>query len=302
MRLRQTLQILKETASQIEIKGEETTRGTFKVSGSHKALLKILPRVATVTALERFVQEVIARPLFHALTDSVEVSHKDWEALRSDVRTLRFAADLLMSTVEVALANNPENTVSFKFPKTERLSELSNYIETLDKVLNQSLVNEDLKGDIRVKGFDTGSEWLEILLGSSQAVVALQTIAWSSIKIAQEWSKLKKLEMETESFGIDLDTKRKITEQATKKIDDHLTTEAERIKLVLRKEADGQYIAQLKFAIKELAGMIEKGAELRLSYESKDPSLKDFPDFDVPLEKLEQPQKLLQKLDDEKGT
>ena len=178
------------------------------------------------------------------------------------------------------LPEQSEFSISVRLPKILNLKDVSESVDRLDKIFSQSLINKFVNGKVSVQNFDTGSEWIEILLNSGKAVGVIVSIVYAAIFLKREDIKNKEL--------LEVVRNRKITndmlEGLGKQLSDRLEEQIKEQILSISKEAgatasDKEYQERIKHCIKETSSLIDKGLQFFPSTKSPNDIISKLPDF-----------------------
>jgi uncharacterized membrane-anchored protein YhcB (DUF1043 family) len=145
-----------------------------------------------------------------------------------------------------------------------------------------------------VKSWQPGSLWLDIYLGSAAAVSLVGGMVWSAAVIRKKQAEARILDNIADSMEI----KNEMLDGVRKGIEEHIqmVVESEAINLFSHNFDAGdnrEQIERLKMGIKDLAGLIEKGAEVHPALTAPETVKNLFPDY-TKLETIESKQKLIQ--------
>jgi len=190
--------------------------------------------------------------------------------------------DLIVFKIGISevLPDQSEFSISIKLPKSINLKDVSEAIDKLDKILSQSLLNKFVAGKVSVQNFDTGSEWVEILLNSGKAVSVVASIVYAAIYLKREDIKNKELLEVVRNRRITNDMLENLGNQLKDKLDEQLKEQI----LLITKEAgapikDKEYQERIKHCIKETSELIDKGLKFFPASKSPNELISKFPDF-----------------------
>lgn len=280
MRLRDILSVFSEYFEDIALVASPVDTNNKQISG--------LPRFRLALQLFEdtgaFAQEIEAikefKAIFLTIEDTVALPAKECDRLVSLTNQLRNKANTASQVLQAILHPQDLNSLSLKLPKINSLKELSDISIKLEKIFDQLLVNDFVKGGNQLQNFDTGSEWLEIVFNSTKAVGLVVSAVYAVLLLKREDIKNQEL-LEVvrnrriannlyENLSNDLlENHKKLLEGQVKEIAADAGAD----------ENDHEYLERIKFCIDELNQLIDKG--LKFFPASKSPSeiQSKLPDF-----------------------
>lgn len=231
--------------------------------------------------------------LFQTVSDQLTHDRSQLQDLLRLAETIRLGAEALKGALASILPAPDETTVIVKLPDTKDLGEVIGYLSTLQRAFAANVVNSKINGQVSVKSWQPGSLWLDVYLGSAAAITLVGGMIWSAAVIRKKQTEVKVLEKIVDSMEI----KNQMLDGIRKGVEDHIqmVVESEAANLAAHNfdESDNrEQIERLKMGIKDLAGLIEKGAEVHPALTAPENVKNLFPDF-TKLELIESKQKLI---------
>ena len=270
-------------------------------------VFNIRKSVERISGTGVFDLEIIQIKEFETLllsnTDSIILPKREATELSNSLLALVNRMNVFNSVVIEVLPEQNENSLSIRLPDTRSLAELSDIFSKLDKIFNQLLVNERIKGGATLQNFDTGSEWIEILFNSVKAVYLISTLAYIVIFIKREEIKNQELLEVVRNRKITNDLIERLSEemlaQSSKLIDDKMS---EFIQEAGIDKKDNEYFERYKNCVSILTELIDKGLKFFPSTKSPNDIKSILPDFSKDDIKEMLPEILkIQSSDQEKG-
>ena len=169
MRLREIEVVLKENIHFLTSNDQRLDSNNHRITGFRKAIAAARRIKETGTLQEETAAVLSITAIANSAMDEVVVNNDIYTSFNSALQSLRKSATLLQRVLSDTLPPQEEDTISVKLPPDLDLKGLAKTSTDLDKVLTQALVNPYVKGEIELLGFDQGSEWLDISLGSTLA-------------------------------------------------------------------------------------------------------------------------------------
>ena len=175
-----------------------------------------------------------------------------------------------------------ESSISIKFPPIDTISELTEYLKTLDVAFSRAITIEDFPDKkINVQSFETGSFWIDLKVGE-HVLNFFANLIKSAINIRNEMYRgdiLKEQAKRMKTLNKLDDKMYEIFEkQADSMISELSSKEAE--KLINHTNIginNAGYTSDLSYSIKSFAEFIYKGGEIYPSLNAPSKIIKEFP-------------------------
>jgi len=231
--------------------------------------------------------------LFQTVSDQLNHDRNQLQDLLRTAETIRLGAEALKGALASILPAPDKDTVVVKLPGAKDLEEVVEYLSTFQRALASNVINSKINGQVVVKSWQPGSLWLDIYLGTAAAITLVGGMIWSAAVIRKKQAEVKILEKIVDSMEI----KNQMLDGIRKGVDDHIqmVVESEAVNLAAHNFGESEnreQIERLKMGIKDLAGLIEKGAEVHPALTAPEDVKNLFPDF-TKLELIESKQKLI---------
>ncbi len=284
MRLRDIHSILIRTSDdltvQIESVGgpQQQQQNNRRISNFRKAI-DGTALIRSAGVLEYLCDEVLAiEEAADSKRSTLVVPIDTANRLHSALTRLKEQADLLSGALASVLGPDEPETVAIKIPENLDLVGAAKILQELDEVLSQSLLNDYVKGNVVLEGFDRGSEWLLLALGSLTAVNVL--------------GQMVRLHFSIEEKKLDIEAKREIVRGMKIKnesLEDFESALKKELDLHLRIELDSVYKAgkipkkaneerqRIKHSIEIFGELLRKGLEVQPSLATPEKSRVLFP-------------------------
>ncbi|MCI5179229.1 MAG: hypothetical protein D3911_07890 [Candidatus Electrothrix sp. AW3_4] len=260
---------------------------TAKIDNNNIQLRGVSRFRSALQALENtgvFEQEIETIKEFKAICltteDTVALPLKEGHQLVNLTNQLQNKVSIADVVLRAILPPQDLNSLSLKLPKINSLKELSDLSAKLDKIFDQLLVNDFVKGKASLQNFDTGSEWLEIVFNSTKAVGLVASVVYAALVVKREHIKNQELleVVRNRKITNDLyeDLSRSLSEDYKKLLEDQakkIATDAG------ADENDHEYLGRIKFCIDELKQLIDKGLKFFPSSKSPSEIQSKLPDF-----------------------
>lgn len=198
-----------------------------------------------------------------------------------------------LEAFDQAIPDQQEYSISVRLPDYKDLNQLSKFFSRLNKSLEQAIVNDKIKGTITIQNFDSGSLWVELVLGGFLALKFVGALTHTAAAVRNKTFQYKILEQQARTLEIKNDTLEDLQKGLSKSID--VLVEAETKNLLNEEgiEYSPEYLEQMKYSVKTLADLINEGTQIHPSYLAEPEYTNQFPDFNN-LDKIESTIKQLQ--------
>jgi hypothetical protein len=238
------------------------------LGGNLVAFRKNLELLRAIPALTRFYSAAFDETtLFKRIGDDLEFPEPEFRRLQGISLAVQNLVPALRDTLVDLTGEEKENTIFVRLPDSTDLKEVTEAMRDFEKLLGQVVYHPKVNGKIVLAGWEKGSLWMEILVGTAVAatvvahVVKAAAIAYRKIldnKIIS--AQIEGLQAKAESMD---DIKNALKIHLEMLVD----AEARQIYAAYYKGAeepdDNEQIERLKHSVKTLAELMNKGAEVQ---------------------------------------
>ncbi|WP_342543341.1 hypothetical protein MHH33_07100 [Paenisporosarcina sp. FSL H8-0542] len=294
MRLREKVKLLQDNVYFLNV-NHVITNNRYEITDFTK-LYKSIKNIEGLGFLEEDIQHLNENlgHIFNDKSDRVLVDNEGLNSLIKIVNTMRVKVIAVIQALKESIPNQDENSVSIKLPPYTDLSQVSTFVKDIDKILNQSLINE-YKSTVRFQNFDTGSSWIEIVLENQASVLFLGRMITSAYNFLQnQYLQLKQSQHTITALEIDSAAKQLVL----KALEDNIKTQSRLNAKLLMDEFDingnqNEYHGQLSHSIQKLAELLHKGTEIHTALNAPEETKQVFPDPNESRKLIENTVKLL---------
>ncbi len=279
MRLREIHEVLRKIdAPSMGIREEHGASGT-----TLKNLIAFKSLILTLEPLDLFDREIgllQQSVLYHSAQDEIHLPRITAKDVMLIANYLVSASEALGRTLERMIGVASENTISVKMPDPKDFNIMVRNLGVLQKAIEQVVVNDDIKGQVKISRWEEGSFWLELLLATPAAVLLIGSIAWSAAVVFKKIKEGEMFEQHARSLALKGDS-----------LEDLLTKQKEMTALLVEHEAtalrskhfascnDPEISERLKHAIKTFAELIREGAQIHPALNAPENVQNLFPNF-----------------------
>jgi hypothetical protein len=267
MRLKQMLYVLEENVDKLSVLVQQIagtgSPGTYRVSDFQQAVRAAKAIEGTGALTDDALRVFIARDIVQSASPEITVSAEQCQSFSSAVQQLKVRAEALRDALRSLFQERKEFTVDIQLPPSRDLGDLEDTTDDLHKALSQSLVNSYIGGTVTLEGFDRGSLWLEIGLGSAAAHMFLGGM----LGLLVEWreSRVRLAQFDTMVKDIQIQSQDKQRMRAAYL---HQLDAAYEVSLgnLMRSggipETDNEQWARVKYCLETLGRLVDKGMEV----------------------------------------
>jgi len=218
--------------------------------------------------------------IFSTTQDELVLNLPEGRKLRVPMLNLIKLVNALNQTFLELSGKTRENSVSIKLPNVNDFDDLAKTSNTFQTILTQSIINNEIKGQIKIDSVENGSIWLDIYLGSAPALALVGGLAWSAAVVFKKIQEGRIIEQHVKSLNIKNESLKEIKDAQKKAIDLMIDAEANQLYSENFKTADNhEQIERLKHSIKLLSEQIDKGAEIHPALNAPENVTNLFPDM-----------------------
>ena len=230
MRLRDIQQVLTNTIGALQITVE-------KIPGSKDMEIQdtrqALGAIEALKQTEIFTREITAllseSAIVNNVRDTIVVPPSIYSNFVNTLASLRERASVFLGVLNEFIGEQDPHSIGVKLPPRLDLEQTADTIRDLDKLLQQALVNPDTDGTITLRGFDRGSEWLEIGLGSMTALTLLSQMVQFYFRVKEKSVELEGEREHVRTMRLGNDLVEKINESLTRNFETYREQELNKL-------------------------------------------------------------------------
>jgi hypothetical protein len=287
MRLRLIKKILEATTNELHI-SEQVVGGvnSMKISGL-LSTLNAVRQIEKTGVLKQEVQQILSSDISLTSSDSLVVDGTTCHSFSNSIKILRERSNALFHALRDLMQDDFQEIVSFRLPESIQLDELTDLLQDLKRSLEQSLVNQYVNGEISLQGFDRGTAWIEIGLGSMLAVQVLGGMVKLIHDILEMRKKHEIHERTLQDLDLQLDLKTQVVETSKKQLDSFVSQEVNHLIREVGAQEDNHELGErFKYTIETLSKWMDRGLEVHPSLTSTPETQRLFPDAERILEAM----------------
>ena len=179
MKIKELRNVFSELMTELSIGFKQNPNNTNEFS-KLKNFRNAISKLETTKLLTNETDNIRKSAIFITNNDTTILNSTEGNKLKLQTDNLIKLVKSLNDTFEKLGGEVNDNSVSIKLPEVTDFDDLSKFSSEFHKVLNQSIVNEQINGQVRIDSVENGSIWLDVYLGSAAAVTLIGGLAWAS--------------------------------------------------------------------------------------------------------------------------
>lgn len=258
-----------EINENLEFKYDETIE---KRGGSNIAIAvfsklidfrKGIRRLESTNLLQDELEKIKKSGIFSTTEDILKVNQSEGRVLKIPMIELQKIVNSLNKTFSKLSGTTRENSISIKLSSITDFQDLSKVAGVFHTILSQSVINDEIKGKVKIDSVENGSIWLDVYLGSASALTLVGGLAWSAAVVYKKINEGKIIEQYVKGLKIKNESLKEIRDAQKKAIDLMIDAEANQLYSENFKNGENnEQIERLKHTIKLLSEQLDKGAEI----------------------------------------
>lgn len=264
MKLKELKVLLKDVISDLKYKFEETKQGNnaIAVFSNLNQFRNAFNLLETSDLFKKEIENLRKGPIFTTGQDFININLGEGRQIKNQLEEfVRIVGSVSQSIGQIG-GENEQDSVSIKLPDIRDFKELSDISADFHKILSQSILNDQINGEVRIDNVENGSIWIDVYLGSAAAVSLIGGLAWASSVIYKKINEGRIIEQHVTSLKIKNDSLKEIQEKQKKALDLMIEAEAKNLYSDNFEGNDNEQIERLKMSIKMLSDLIDRGAEI----------------------------------------
>jgi hypothetical protein len=271
MRIDKLLTLLNDVNFQAFPKFEGSRIGNLDLARAEILKLAEAPELAAT------LEPILQSKIFETDRDSFLLSDSD--QLSSKFYRLQILILGLREALQFHAATSSPESVVIKIPDPNDFADALKSAEQFHSAINQVIANEKINGSIKLVGWEIGSFWIYLALGSPAAVALIGSIAWSAAVVRKKILEGSILKKQVEAMEIKNEALDAVREGVDKQIDLLLKAEAKAIyDRYFGTTDDPEQLQRLQYGIKTFSELLAKGAEVHPSLQAPESVANLFPD------------------------
>ncbi len=294
MRLRDIQQVLTDEIGALQIRTKNIDGSNDKeIHGSRRTLEAIEALKPTGIFQEEITKLLSVSLIVNNVRDPIVVPLPIYQDFHKTLARLQQRATVFLGVLNEFIGEQDPHSIGVRLPLGLDLKETAEIISDLDKLLQQALVNTDTNGTITLQGFDRGSEWLEIGLGSAAALAFFSRMVQFYFCVKEKGVEIEGKREFVREIKLKNDLKEAMNESLTQELE---TYQDQELKELLGDNNDLN--GRIKFSVDSLKKLMDRGLQIQPSFSAPEEIKLPF----SPPEQIEQVRQISSQQEEEEHT
>jgi hypothetical protein len=295
MKIKELKVLLKEALTNLTFKYEESKQGntTISVFSNLDQYRNGISILEDSDLLKKETDGIRNSPIFKTAKDFVNLNVQEGRALKPQLDELFRITSSVTESIEQIGGDTEKDSISIKLPDVNDFEDLSKFSADFHKILNQTIVNKQINGQVRIDSVENGSIWLDVYLGSATAVSLIGGLAWASAVVYKKIQEGRLIEKHVESLGVKNASLKEIQVKQKEALGLMIDAEANNLYNENFEGDNNEQIERLKLSIKMFSNLIDKGAEIHPALNQPEsvknlyPKMKNLQSLESKIKKIE---------------
>ncbi len=280
MRLRDIQQVLTDKIGALQITVKNIDGSNDKeIHGSRRTLEAIEALKPTGIFKAEITKLLSVSLIVNNVRDPIVVPLPIYQDFYKTLEGLRGRATVFLGVLNEFIDEQDPYSIGVKLPPRLDLEQTADTIRDLDKLLQQALVNSDTEGTITLQGFDRGSEWLEIGLGSTKALTFFSKMVQSYFRVKEKGIEIEKQREQARTMRLGNDLMEGVNKSLTQDFETYRERELDNFL-----GENNEQNERIKLSLDLLKTLMDKGAQIQPSLSAPEEIKSSF----SPREQIEQ--------------
>lgn len=278
------LSVIQSILEKINFDALELEHGNYGVSQSRISKLSAIRDnillIDQIPSLRSRTKPLLDSVIFSTHEDSLIVTDEVRDQIITSLFYVSVASRTLRGVVQEQNNQSLDASICIRLPDPSDFSQLLSSLEQFNKVLQQTVLHEDIGGTVKISTWEAGSFWIELVLGTQTAVSVVASIAWAAAVILKKRHEAGIIEQQVRSLEIKNESLVDIKKAQKEALDLLLAAEAKNIQDEFYNHSkDNETLGRLQWAIHTFADLINQGAEIHPSLNAPESVQNLFPDL-----------------------
>jgi hypothetical protein len=231
--------------------------------------------------------------------ENLIIQQQEYKILNRTIPQLKLILEATADSIEKAQNHEIDSTliISIRIPEISDFEELEKVSSKLTKIFSQTLLTNEVEGGFKIIGFDSGSNWIDILATSTAIVQTIGGLAWSGAVVFKKLQEGLLVQQKVREMKISNNAIEEVVEKSKDGVNEVAEKEAQFIYNKYFSGKDPEQIARIKMALKEIAELYNQGGTIKPSLEASEdvteefPNISELPTIESKVKKIEQKKK-----------
>lgn len=213
--------------------------------------------------------------------ESLIIQQQEYNILNKTIPQLKLILEATADSIEKAQNHEIDSSliISIRIPEILDFEELEKVSSKLTKIFSQTLLTNEIEGGFKIIGFDSGSNWIDILATSTAIVQTIGGLAWSGAVVFKKLQEGLLVQQKVREMKISNNAIEEVVEKSKESVNEVAEKEAQFIYNKYFSGKDPEQIARIKMALKEIADLYNQGGTIKPSLEASEEVAEEFPNI-----------------------
>lgn len=282
MRLRTIKHIIEEILPELEVIANKRNSSppTYQLTNAEDLKNAIL-EIEELELLSDYLTDLQNQSFYSFNGESLIIQQQEFNVLNRQIPQLKNILEATAESIEKAQNHEIDGalTISIRIPDIADFQELEKISSKLTKIFSQTLLTDEIEGGFRVIGFDSGSNWIDILATSTAIVQTIGGLAWSGAVVFKKLQEGLLVQQKVREMKISNNAIEEVVEKSKEGVNEIAEKEAQFIYNKHFSGKDPEQIARIKMALKEIAELYNQGGTIKPSLEASEEIAEEFPNM-----------------------
>lgn len=282
MRLRTIKHKIEEILPELEVIATKRNSSppTFQLTNPEDLKYAIL-EIEELEIVSDLLSELQDQSFYSFNGESLIIHQPEYNILNKTIPQLKIILEATAESIEKAQNHEIDSTlvISIRIPEILDFEELEKVSSKLTKIFSQTLLSDEIEGGFKIIGFDSGSNWIDILATSTAIVQTIGGLAWSGAVVFKKLQEGLLVQQKVREMKISNNAIEEVVEKSKEGVNEIAEKEAQFIYNKYFSGKDPEQIARIKMALKEIADLYNKGGTIMPSLEASEEVAEEFPDI-----------------------
>lgn len=243
-------------------------------------LRESINRLSQTKVFDEQVNSLRGTAIFGNQSDSIQVNSAEFSLINTAISEMRKTIQALIRSFEEANIDEVgSDFISIKLPDVKSFNELGDISNKLSKAI-EIPINDSGAGKSEIINFDTGSFWIDVLIGSSIGVSIVSSIAWAGAVVFKKIQEGKMYQEYAKGLKVKNEHLEEVSILAKKEIELIVEAEAKFIQSQhFENQEDFEKLERIKLSIRSMSELIAKGTEVHPSLTAPENIKELFPNY-----------------------
>lgn len=266
--------------------GEQNGNRTIR---NHHELSRFIADLKKREIVPDVISEItgpIEKYLSHG-SDAIVLSLQDAVKFEQTIDTLRLCLKCIAKSIESTLVADDERTVHIKLPALKDYGDFSDIIRDLNNSIAVTIRDTSINSSMEVNGFDNGSLWIRITIGSIVGLNIVGGIVYAGYAVMNKQKEYEAVCLTIRNAKIASDHAEAVQKGINDSIRLLVEAEAKALMKANKIEENVELANKLTHSIERMSVLLHRGMELHPSQKVNIESQKEFPKIEnIPLIQL----------------